>query len=139
MALGAPESTGPGKWKWTSGPPKGLGTRTPPGMGMGEPLGTVRSSRNSRDSLRPAGRGQRQRLRTPGAWRHGKADRDDCRHGLDIMVTLLFEDSLPYTRPVIDPGADEEPGRWQGDGTIHRASPAGRLFLHPVGGNRCQF
>src|SRR5262249_27694773 len=66
MELGSPptlsgvdESAGPGRWKWASGPPNGLGTSKPPEIGMGATtLGRLRSSSGSRNNLRPSNQGK---------------------------------------------------------------------------------
>src|SRR5260370_1001613 len=112
MLLGSPptlfgvaESAGPGRWRWTSGPANGVGSNTPPGMGTGPTLGILRSSKRSRNSLRPAALRRGQHLRTPEARRRGEADFGWTSQGWYLIVTLLFNRGPRYHGKVITPDA----------------------------------
>src|SRR5260370_30770350 len=97
MLLGSPptlfgvaESAGPGRWRWTSGPANGVGSNTPPGMGTGPTLGILRSSKRSRNSLRPADWRCWQHPRTFESRPRGEADVVGASQRLYNCFTLLY-------------------------------------------------
>src|SRR5262245_4088569 len=134
-ALGSPpvpgtvESAGPGRLKWSSGPPNGLGMRAPPGMGRGSTLGRLRSSRSSRDGLAPAARLRGGLVPARGARRGGGADVCKTGRGWDHMVALLLEGGLRYNENAIRPRrADRAPGGCRaGEDFAWRRSLTGRF------------